>query len=316
MNKDMEAKIYDAVSFYIQMGSACCIALNEFLPQFPQSVIELADSRDFPIIHIDGTVPYGALIHDISELIISDQSELLLENKIFHLLSKELSDAEQRNIYRHLAPHVQSDYIVVHATFQGLSHRRLQMLKKDVAIQFKVPLFKYLEGAFFVLPCQGQREINNILQQMTPIFSYYAPEHSMGYSSVAAGVKQFSSAFRQALSADEIGGVLGKSPMGYDALSVYQLLLPLKNHQILRNFCSSILDPLIKQDLLETVSVYLECNGDVKRAAGKVGKHENTVRFRIGQAKNLLNLDDYEFIEKVSIALKARDIFGQQMGDD
>ena len=58
----------------------------------------------------------------------------------------------------------------------------------------------------------------------------------------------------------------------------------------------------------------LECNGDVKRAAGKVGKHENTVRFRIGQAKNLLNLDDYEFIEKVSIALKARDIFGQQMG--
>lgn len=316
MNKDMEAKIYDAISFYIQMGSACCIALNEFLPQFPQSVIELADSRDFPIIHIDGTVPYGALIHDISELIISDQSELLLENKIFHLLSKELSDAEQRNIYRHLAPHVQSDYIVVHATFQGLSHRRLQMLKKDVAIQFKVPLFKYLEGAFFVLPCQGQREINNILQQITPIFSYYAPEHSMGYSSVAAGVKQFSSAFRQALSADEIGGVLGKSPMGYDALSVYQLLLPLKNHQILRNFCSSILDPLIKQDLLETVSVYLECNGDVKRAAGKVGKHENTVRFRIGQAKNLLNLDDYEFIEKVSIALKARDIFGQQMGND
>ena len=298
------------------MGSACCIALNEFLPQFPQSVIELADSRDFPIIHIDGTVPYGALIHDISELIISDQSELLLENKIFHLLSKELSDAEQRNIYRHLAPHVQSDYTVVHATFQGLSHRRLQMLKKDVAIQFKVPLFKYLDGAFFVLPCQGQREINNILQQMTPIFSYYAPEHSMGYSSAAAGVKQFSSAFRQALSADEIGGVLGKSPMGYDALSVYQLLLPLKNHQILRNFCSSILDPLIKQDLLETVSVYLECNGDVKRAAGKVGKHENTVRFRIGQAKNLLNLDDYEFIEKVSIALKARDIFGQQMGDD
>ena len=136
----------------------------------------------------------------------------------------------------------------------------------------------------------------------------------MGYSSAAVGVKQFSSAFRQALSADEIGGVLGKSPMGYDALSVYQLLLPLKNHQILRNFCSSILDPLIKQDLLETVSVYLECNGDVKRAAGKVGKHENTVRFRIGQAKNLLNLDDYEFIEKVSIALKARDIFGQQMG--
>ena len=35
MNKDMEAKIYDAISFYIQMGSACCIALNEFLPQFP-----------------------------------------------------------------------------------------------------------------------------------------------------------------------------------------------------------------------------------------------------------------------------------------
>ena len=36
--------------------------------------------------------------------------------------------------------------------------------------------------------------------------------------------------------------------------------------------------------------------------------------FESVRQKNLLNLDDYEFIEKVSIALKARDIFGQQMG--
>ena len=40
-----------------------------------------------------------------------------------------------------------------------------------------------------------------------------------------------------------------------------------------------------------------------------------------GKVKDCINswhkyLDDYEFIEKVSIALKARDIFGQQMGDD
>lgn len=65
---------------------------------------------------------------------------------------------------------------------------------------------------------------------------------------------------------------------------------------------------------METVSVYLECNGDVKRAAGKVGKHENTVRFRIGQAKNLLNLDDYEFIEKYPSRLKREIFSGSKWG--
>lgn len=88
------------------------------------------------------------------------------------------------------------------------------MLKKDVAIQFKVPLFKYLEGAFFVLPCQGQKEINSMLQQMMPIFSYYVPEHSMGYSSAAVGVKQFSSAFRQGPFGGRNRRSIGKIPNG------------------------------------------------------------------------------------------------------
>lgn len=148
-----------------------------------------------------------------------------------------------------------------------------------------------------------------MLDQIFPIFSYYDPHCSVGYSAVSHGAKQFSSAFRQALSADAIGKVLGTSRMCYDDLSVYQLLFPLRNHDVLKIFCDEVLTPLKKLNLLETVSIYFEYNGDVKKTAAMLDRHENTVRFRINQAKRVLELGEYEFIEKVSIALKAENIF-------
>ena len=308
-DKDSEENIYDAISFYIQMGSSCCIALNEFVPQFPESAIELANSRDYPIIHIDGTVSYGALIQNISELIMSDQAEWILENKISRLLDPNLSAVEQSDIFRQLAPHIQSDYAVVHVTFRELTVRRFQMLKKDLATHFELRFLQYSKGGFFILPFLGKEKTADMLDQILPTLSYYDPCCSVGYSTISHGARQFSSAFRQALSADEIGKVMGASRMCYDDLSVYQLLLPLRNHDALKGFCKEVLTPLKNLNLLETVSIYFECNGDVKKTAAILNRHENTVRFRINQAKSELGLEEYEFIEKVSIALKAEKIF-------
>ena len=97
-------------------------------------------------------------------------------------------------------------------------------------------------------------------------------------------------------------------------------MLPLRNHEVLKKFCEEVLTPLKEYEshqslrLLETISVYLENDGDYKKTAAALSQHENTIRFRINKAKNLLGLDKnhYTFIEKMSIALKAEKLLSSQ----
>jgi DNA-binding PucR family transcriptional regulator len=75
-----------------------------------------------------------------------------------------------------------------------------------------------------------------------------------------------------------------------------------------------VLDPLYeydenyKLDLINTIEIYINNDGNFKKAALIMGQHENTIRYRISVAKKILNLENnhFSFIEQVSIALKIR----------
>ena len=92
------------------------------------------------------------------------------------------------------------------------------------------------------------------------------------------------------------------------------MLLKKSHMDELLDFCQETLSPLEEYeaaenvDLLNTVAVYIECDGNVKQASSILHQHENTVRFRISKAQSLLNLSNnrFLFIEKVSFALRAR----------
>ena len=65
-------------------------------------------------------------------------------------------------------------------------------------------------------------------------------------------------------------------------------------------------DQYYNSDIIHTVEVYLENNGDYKKTAQILHQHENTVRYRILKAKKLIDLENehLKFIEQVSLALK------------
>lgn len=92
--QDDEDVLYQNIAFYIRMGSACCIALDEFVPHLPQRVLELANAAHYPILHINGLTPYAELIRDITRLILLDQDKEMIENQIGRLLSGEAAAGE------------------------------------------------------------------------------------------------------------------------------------------------------------------------------------------------------------------------------
>lgn len=106
----------------------------------------------------------------------------------------------------------------------------------------------------------------------------------------------------------------------YEKIPVYHLLLPLKSHHSLRAYCDYILGPLQAYEarhnveLLQTIEVYLELNGNIAQTAAKTNTHANTIRFRINKARALLGLENepYIFIEQLSVALKGKRLLKQQ----
>ncbi|MCC5909627.1 MAG: PucR family transcriptional regulator ligand-binding domain-containing protein [Clostridiaceae bacterium] len=309
-NEDL---VFDIIQFYMQTESSCCIGLKWYLNQMPEKVLHLANRNNYPIIMIDADVPYGQLIKDISELILTEQLDVNCENKINQLLYDKLNNQERNNIIQYLTPDLPLKYLCIYISYPELPSLRFKFLKNDLSSQFKLHFLRYHKGGFLILDLITHLDFSRTINSLTHLLSYYGKTFYIGVSSKCEESSDFVRSLNEAYSAHKIAQLTGNRVTYYNDLSIYSLLLPLRNHEILNELCKKILGPLKEYEsrystnLLETIRIYLENNGDYKKTAYFLNTHENTIRFRIGKAKSILGLEDnpYAFIELVSIALKA-----------
>lgn len=307
-----ENKIYDIINFYIQTGSSCCIAIDYYLKEIPEQVKKLANEHQYPIIMINADVPYADLIHNISELILTEKLNLVSETKLNRLLYDNLSATDTQAILNHLVPGQPEHFVCLYVNFNNCSPIDIRQIKNDLSLQFHLSLIRYQNGGFLILDLNIYKTFSALLPTLLHIFSRLEKTFYVGISSIGEASDTFSQGFREALDASHIGRLTESRVTRYEEVSLFNLLFPLKDHEALKKYSSRILQPLRDYEktysinLIETVSIFLELNGDIAKAAVRLNSHENTVRFRIKKARALLGLENepYVFIEQVSIALK------------
>lgn len=313
---DQERNILEIIEYYIRTKSAGCITMKDFYREFPQKAIDLANQNDYPIIVLPEIIAYAKLIKDISECIIFSQYKWSIEvNDINLLLHNSLSETQIVELYHKLVPINYDSFFVAYVSIGNLDQTQIRLLTQTLLLQYRAVFLWYSSHGFIVMPYFGEKDRDALLQQIRKVLSFYLGKCSLGVSTVCSA-RQFSTGLDQALSAYEIGSILNATVTFYSDLSLYKLIILLKKNYSseLREFCQEVLSPLEEYgaaenvDLLDTVSVYIECNGNVKKVASLLHQHENTVRFRISKAQSLLNLSHnrFAFIEKVSFALRAR----------
>ncbi len=102
--------------------------------------------------------------------------------------------------------------------------------------------------------------------------------------------------------------------------SLYQLLLSLKDPTELSRFCTNWLADLIEydeqqhSDLLVTLRVYFDNNGNTARTAAKLNIHRNTLAYRLNRIAEItrLDLDDADVRLNLQLALKARQVLSAE----
>jgi purine catabolism regulator len=104
----------------------------------------------------------------------------------------------------------------------------------------------------------------------------------------------------------------------YRDLGSFQLLLSLQDDAALRLFCDSVLDPVENgggeygDELLRSLEVFIEQNGQWERAARELYCHRHTLRYRIRRIEELTGRDLASARDRIEfwLALRGRELVG------
>lgn len=85
--------------------------------------------------------------------------------------------------------------------------------------------------------------------------------------------------------------------MFYSELGIYRLLMGIDDREIMTEYYSHTLKPLLdydavnNSDLCGTLRCYLHNNGSVKETADELFVHRNTINYKLNKIEELLNIE-------------------------
>jgi purine catabolism regulator len=128
------------------------------------------------------------------------------------------------------------------------------------------------------------------------VLTYPDARPRCGIGGSAQSLDDWLLSFRQAGQALEMAQRLAETrPLFFPDLSVYRLLLQIDDSPELKAFQEEILGPLLAHDngkeLIRTLEVYFERNGNLKKTAHALYIHRNTLIYRLERIHEITGLD-------------------------
>lgn len=164
-------------------------------------------------------------------------------------------------------------------------------------------------------PGKAEAQINYYLEKL----QRYPYIKSIGVSTPAIKLNEISKALNQAIIAADLSNNESNKVLHYRDLGGMKLFILLSGAPELEEFYNDIIGTLREYDqkhntqLYETMLTCHQCNYQYKEAAKRLFTHENTIRYRINKAQELITekapRDDFR--ESFSLALKCKAEFEQ-----
>ncbi|MCR1784972.1 helix-turn-helix domain-containing protein [Nocardioides carbamazepini] len=132
---------------------------------------------------------------------------------------------------------------------------------------------------------------------------------AVGLGTRRARFNEAAGSLREAVAALEVGRRLGERLTRFE--QVVPEVLIVENRSMAAQMSASVLGPIDKGDLLETLRTFLRCGLSTRATAGELQVHENTVTYRIRRICELLGVASSAELARVDIlmALRARQLY-------
>ncbi|MCQ2496273.1 MAG: PucR family transcriptional regulator ligand-binding domain-containing protein [Lachnospiraceae bacterium] len=124
-------------------------------------------------------------------------------------------------------------------------------------------------------------------------------EISIGVGRLTKSVRCLYKSYNQALSIEKLSRnkKIPKDKVFYSELGIYRLLMGIDDREIMTEYYSHTLKPLLdydavnNSDLCGTLRCYLHNNGSVKETADELFVHRNTINYKLNKIEELLNIE-------------------------
>jgi PucR family transcriptional regulator, purine catabolism regulatory protein len=304
------------------------INIGPYIREIPQDVIILADQLKFPVFELPWEVKLVEVTQDICSYIVRKHTEEksvsdLLEHILFSWLDTpevlvqratyygiDLTKPQQVVVVRaaNLAALVQTKKLQDEKTLVALKVRFERIVKEILAASgIKSLSLQQMDSVILLLQqgkdTRGMRRCADMLEAMLGELALKLPglDVLIGVGGLCDDLHTARQSYVQANRALRIAGVNKSSRKihSYEELGIYKLLFEIDNSK-LSAYHREVIEPLYLYDdqhqmeLVASLFMYFEENGNVAKAAQRLFVHRNTLDYRLKKVEEITgkNLDD------------------------
>lgn len=320
--KDNKEQLINFFKFYIENRSAGIFIIDEYFKEFPQEVITMANTHNYPIILIDNSTPYAEIINAAIGMILFDQYDTIAEMKINNILDPYITPEEMVKVIEYFNIDFKKHYSAAFIKINDGFLKKDRLIRNELENIYNIDSYKYRNGLLAFFSYDDSKKYSVLISQISSLINKHSNSYNIGISNSFSDIMDFNHCINQCICACYLCETTDKSIIYYNTLNIYKILYPIKEKLFLKEYMEEILKPLEeydkvhKLDLIKTVEAYINNDGNYKNTGLEIAQHENTVRYRISAAKKILDLENnhLSFIEQISIAFKIKKILDKKRG--
>lgn len=311
-------------------AAGLCIEMGTYLSEIPAEAIRIANQNNFPIVIFQKEVPFVEITQDIHTMIIHKQYRKISDLRKLFIEEKKRAEENEwlqgwlegehtlDSIHDYLhgygiklkSPEAVVLLAKVH-TFKEKSNQDVTYIKllfQSVFEQNGFAIFSVEKRNELIVILLNNRPNKNVKERIKKAIeaiedSEFLRKKNTSKIFMAAGkfVERLTDIHKSCLTAKEtlrIQQEMDKEKTYfYEDLHLYRLISQMSRHMDLQELVMEYLQPVIHHDqtynskLLETLKVYLECNGSKQETANKLFIVRQTLYHRLQKLENLLGKD-------------------------
>ena len=315
--REDESLVASSLLSLMKQGVAGLMVKTGYYDALPAAVTEAADREGVPLFLFDDTYIEEAIL-EVAELIRGQQHFPGYEKDLDELMGGNLSRDEIREKMRRIDPYGGESRI--YALFAGSQLHsvsdRLSLLDGAVLRREKCVFMSWHQGLFVLLhPLQGDGtdfgQIDSLLEE-----AGVAPEDVViGAGERYALPEEAGGSLCEAVYAVRAALAKGVRRMSAGEMGLYAWLLPMSENAFIRSRCRKVMDRLREYDrrnktnLEQTAQEYLRCGLEIAPTAKVLYQHPNTVRYRLGKIRRMMDIGEGESFELLlSLMIRLSDL--------
>lgn len=267
-----------------------------------------SDSRQVPVFFFSDTF-FDDIIYMIKNTLLTHSRDFGLDEQIAFLLDGARSPEQKKRKAKEINPFFHSHLICCFSS--GQEGSQWQKERKELLLDPEETVYSiinYQQGILVIysvkVPISDQIRDSSVfdledkLMQFLDKCGLRRSVSRIGISSTVKGLENLGEIIQECLYAHSSCWLNQAEELTFRESGLDQIVLPMCDSLWARKYYDGLLSVITEYDtlhgakLMETLLEYVGSNGDTKLTAQKLYQHSNTIRYRIGKIRKLLNLEE------------------------